>query len=69
MSSAPPKAHSTSATAVFAEALRALGGALDILVVNHGVWPPDDVPIATMTDEQWESTRRANLDAVIYVCR
>jgi len=52
-----------------AEALRALGGALDILVVNHGVWPPDDVPIATMTDEQWESTRRANLDAVIYVCR
>jgi 3-oxoacyl-[acyl-carrier protein] reductase len=22
-----------------------------------------------MTDEQWESTRRANLDAVIFVCR
>jgi len=52
-----------------AEALRALGGHLDILVINHGVWPPDDVPIAKMTDEQWESTRRANLDAVIYVCR
>lgn len=52
-----------------AEALRALGGPLDILVINHGVWPPDDVPIAKMTDEQWESTRRANLDAVIYVCR
>lgn len=52
-----------------AEALRALGGTLEILVVNHGVWPPDDVPMATMTDEQWESTRRANLDAVIYVCR
>lgn len=52
-----------------AEALRALGGSLDILVVNHGVWPPDDVPVAKMTDEQWESTRRANLDAVIYVCR
>ena len=27
------------------EAARALGG-LDILVVNHGVWPPDDVPLA-----------------------
>jgi 3-oxoacyl-[acyl-carrier protein] reductase len=52
-----------------AEALRALGGALDILVVNHGVWPPDSVAVADMTDEQWESTRRANLDAVIYVCR
>jgi len=51
------------------EALRALGGALDILVVNHGVWPADDVPVAEMSDEQWESTRRANLDAVIYVCR
>jgi len=22
-----------------------------------------------MTDEQWESTRRANLDAAVYVCR
>ncbi len=51
------------------EALRALGGGLDILVINHGVWPADDVPVAKMTDEQWESTRRANLDAVIYVTR
>src|SRR2546428_710391 len=58
----------TGAAKAVAEALRALGG-LDLLVVNHGVWPPDDVPIAKMTDEQWESTRRANLDAVIYVCR
>ena len=57
------------ATKAVAEALRALGGALDILVVNHGVWPADDVPVAEMSDEQWESTRRANLDAVIYVCR
>jgi len=52
-----------------AEALRALDGSLDILVVNHGVWPADDVPVAEMSDEQWESTRRANLDAVVYVCR
>jgi 3-oxoacyl-[acyl-carrier protein] reductase len=52
-----------------AEALRALGDSLDILVVNHGVWPADDVPVAELSDEQWESTRRANLDAVIYVCR
>jgi 3-oxoacyl-[acyl-carrier protein] reductase len=58
----------TGATKAVAEALRALGG-LDILVINHGVWPSDDVPVARMTDEQWESTRRANLDAVIYVCR
>ncbi|HEX9345941.1 MAG TPA: SDR family oxidoreductase [Gemmatimonadales bacterium] len=57
------------ASKAVAEALRALGGGLDILVINHGVWPADDVPVAKMTDEQWESTRRANLDAVIYVCR
>jgi 3-oxoacyl-[acyl-carrier protein] reductase len=57
------------ATKAVAEALRALGGNLDILVVNHGVWPADDVPVAKLSDEQWESTRRANLDAVIYVCR
>jgi len=57
------------ASKAVAEALRALGSALDILVINHGVWPADDVPIAKITDEQWESTRRANLDAVVYVCR
>ncbi len=51
------------------EALRALGGGLDLLVVNHGVWPPDKVAVAELTDEQWESTRRANLDAVIFTCR
>jgi 3-oxoacyl-[acyl-carrier protein] reductase len=57
------------ATKAVAEALRALGGSFDMLVVNHGVWPADDVAVAKMTDEQWESTRRANLDAVMYVCR
>lgn len=51
-----------------AEVMRTLGG-LDILVVNHGVWPPDDVPLGQMTDDQWETTRRANLDSAIYVCR
>jgi 3-oxoacyl-[acyl-carrier protein] reductase len=51
-----------------AGAARALGG-LDLLVVNHGVWPAADVPLARLTDAQWESTRRANLDAVMYVCR
>jgi 3-oxoacyl-[acyl-carrier protein] reductase len=39
-------------------------GRLDILVANHGVWPPDDVPIEHMTDEQWRSTMSINLDAV-----
>src|SRR2546429_2477717 len=50
------------------DAARALGG-LELLIVNHGVWPPDDVPVARMTDAQWAATQRANLDAVLYVCR
>ena len=51
-----------------ASATHALGG-LDLLIVNHGVWPPKDVPLVSMTDAQWDATRRANLDAVFYVCR
>lgn len=50
------------------EAARALGG-LDLVIVNHGIWPPDDVPVARMADTQWQETLRANLDAVLYVCR
>jgi len=38
-------------------------GRLDALVVNHGVWPPTDVPIDRMTDEQWQVTLTINLDS------
>ena len=31
-------------------------GRLDILVVNHGVWESEDVPIELMTEEQWRRT-------------
>jgi len=58
----------TTANRIVDEVARRLGG-LDILVVNHGIWPSDDVPLAGMADAQWEATRRANLDAVVYVCR
>jgi 3-oxoacyl-[acyl-carrier protein] reductase len=49
-------------------AVQGLGG-LDVLIVNHGIWLPEDVALADMTDAQWEATRRANLDSVVYVCR
>jgi len=39
-------------------------GRLDILVANHGVWPPEDIPIDRMPDEQWRRTLSINLDAV-----
>ena len=38
-------------------------GRLDCLVVNHGVWPPQDLPIDRMPDEQWESTGAINLNS------
>jgi 3-oxoacyl-[acyl-carrier protein] reductase len=37
---------------------------LDALVANHGVWPPEDVPVDRMTDEQWRRTVAVNLDSV-----
>jgi len=52
-----------AARALVAETVRHFGR-LDILVANHGVWPPDDVPIEGMSDEQWRSTMSINLDGV-----
>ena len=39
-------------------------GRLDALVVNHGIWPPNDAPIAEMPEEQWRRTMGVNLDSV-----
>ena len=39
-------------------------GRLDCLIVNHGVWPPHDAPIAQMATNQWRGTMGVNLDSV-----
>ncbi len=39
-------------------------GRLDILVANHGVWPPADTPVEQLPDAQWRSTMAINLDSV-----
>jgi 3-oxoacyl-[acyl-carrier protein] reductase len=39
-------------------------GKVDILVGNHGVWPPHDAPIDQMTEEQWRSTQSINVDSL-----
>jgi len=49
--------------ALVAKAIAAFGR-LDCLVVNHGIWPPDDAPIASMSDTQWRKTLGVNLDSV-----
>jgi 3-oxoacyl-[acyl-carrier protein] reductase len=45
------------------DAVRAFGR-LDCLVANHGIWPPNDAPIESMTDAQWHRTLQVNLDSV-----
>jgi 3-oxoacyl-[acyl-carrier protein] reductase len=37
---------------------------IDCLIVNHGIWPPDDAPIAIMDERQWRRTMDVNLDSV-----
>jgi 3-oxoacyl-[acyl-carrier protein] reductase len=44
-------------------------GRLDCVVLNHGIWPSHDAPIATMTTDQWRATLGINLDSVFGVVR
>jgi 3-oxoacyl-[acyl-carrier protein] reductase len=39
-------------------------GRLDIIVGNHGVWPPKDVAIDQMSEGQWRRTIAVNLDSI-----
>jgi len=39
-------------------------GRVDCLVANHGIWPPQDIPVDTMDLEQWRKTIAINLDSV-----
>ena len=56
------------ARGLFQRADREFDG-LDIFVGNAGIWPPVEVPLAGMTDEQWRRTMMANLDSVFYTAR
>jgi 3-oxoacyl-[acyl-carrier protein] reductase len=44
-------------------------GRLDILVANHGIWQPQDVPVDEMSDGQWSGTVSVNLDSVFSLVR
>src|SRR6516165_3898847 len=39
-------------------------GGCDVVVANHGIWPPDDVPADLMTPEHWRRSIAINLDSV-----
>ena len=52
------------------EAVRQLGGeGLDFFVGNSGIWIPDEVALAQMSDDQWRRTMRENVDSVFYTTR
>ena len=42
---------------------------LDAAVINHGIWPAEDVPLSLMTDERWARTMRVNLDGLFTFSR
>jgi len=55
--------------AVCALAAAKIGAPVHALVVNHGIWPPDEVPLAKMSAGQWRRTMAANLDSYFEVVR
>jgi 3-oxoacyl-[acyl-carrier protein] reductase len=55
---------SSEAAGTLIEAAVRQFGRVDILVGNHGIWPPQDAPIDQMTDEQWRSTQAINVDSL-----
>jgi 3-oxoacyl-[acyl-carrier protein] reductase len=44
-------------------------GRVDCVVVNHGIWPAHDQPIAEMSVAQWRGTMGTNLDSLFGVVR
>jgi 3-oxoacyl-[acyl-carrier protein] reductase len=51
------------------KAAAAIAQPLDFLVINHGVWPPEDTPLTAMSPSQWRATLSQNLDSVFHVLR
>lgn len=61
-------ANADRVSQIMSEAQAAFGG-LDGVVINHGIWPTADTPLARMAPERWHRTIAANLDSVFHVTR
>lgn len=59
----------TSVDNLFIKAAQQNGGPVSVLVVNHGIWPANDSPIADMELSQWNNTTVVNLTGSFLLCR
>ncbi|KAF7349244.1 hypothetical protein MSAN_01713900 [Mycena sanguinolenta] len=53
---------------LFAESTAALGP-VQVVIINHGIWPTEDVPVAQMTLARWKTTLDTNLTGAFLVAR
>jgi 3-oxoacyl-[acyl-carrier protein] reductase len=44
-------------------------GKLDIVIGNHGIWPPEEIPVDQMADEHWRRGMAVNLDSIFALVR
>ncbi|KAI0075181.1 NAD-P-binding protein [Panus rudis PR-1116 ss-1] len=44
-------------------------GPVQVVIINHGYWETADVPVSTMSLEQWNSTISTDLTSPFLVCR
>lgn len=56
------------AESLVAATVTALGG-VDIFIANAGIWQAEEVPVSAMSDEQWATTIRENVDSVFFTSR
>ncbi|OZJ06065.1 hypothetical protein BZG36_01082 [Bifiguratus adelaidae] len=54
--------------ACLAEAVRVLGPP-NVLIVNHGIWPTDDISVKDMSLDRWQKTIDVNLTGSFLFCR
>ena len=57
----------TSVTNTFTAIAHA--GPVQVLIVNHGIWFTEDVPVADLTLRRWNHTIATNLTSSFVVCR
>lgn len=53
---------------MFADSSRTFGP-VQVVIVNHAYYPPEDVPVARMSLDQWNSTISTDLTSTFLVVR